>query len=145
MKVVAPGAGNDIRLSIGPADINAAGKATIAAPGLVFTIPAAIDEDGILLGSSQAAFLPVHVDTTTVSLLVQDLEVEGRMTEDGLVDLSIEGHIPAASLVRMVEPLGALGAVVLAQIALDVDRDEDGEGDAARLLMEGDTVGISLE
>ena len=141
--VVAPDADDAMFLSIGPADISAAGAA-VATPGLVFTFPVELSEDGTLQGSAEAAFLPVHVDTTTVNLLVQDLEVEGRMIEGALVDLSIDGHIPAASLVRMVEPLGALGAVVLSQITLDVDRDGDGEQDAARLLMEGDTVGISL-
>ncbi|MFT5683036.1 MAG: hypothetical protein ACI8RZ_003963 [Myxococcota bacterium] len=125
------GQAGNFTLLAGPVDIQDNGKASVRAPGLTFVKDIVIDDSGSFSSTAQSVFMPIFVDTGFVQVLIQNSRVTGQIQAGEIRGLKITGDIPAISLVKLAEPLGAAANLVLGSITMDVDLDEDGEADAA--------------
>jgi len=140
-----PGNGSmDTTFVAGPIDYKEGAPAMIRAPGLTFALPIHVNEKGRFTSVPSNAFLPIFVDTKFVQVLIQNCQVSGNIVDNRIEGFRLSGHIPATSLVQLVEPLGAAGNMVLNNIEMNVDTDDDGEFDSIEFSVVGRAPEIEL-
>jgi hypothetical protein len=107
------------------------------APGFTLLVPSSIDADGRVSGAADSAWLTTGVRGQLVNVLMLDVRLTGRVDGETLVGLRLEAVLPMLSIAELADAAGNLGSVFLDAVDLDVDRDGDGEPDAASFVLSG--------
>jgi hypothetical protein len=122
---------------VAPADVAETGALRAMAPGFTLLVPSSIDADGRVSGAADSAWLTTGVRGQLVNVLMLDVRLTGRVDGETLVGLRLEAVLPMLSIAELADAAGNLGSVFLDAVDLDVDRDGDGEPDAASFVLSG--------
>ncbi|MCA9488916.1 MAG: hypothetical protein KC621_03315 [Myxococcales bacterium] len=139
------GTPGDWQFQGGSAYVSDSGPMVVERPGMTFIVSTTVDADGHVSGRADTAWLPARANGQVLHLLVLDVVLEADLQSDGvMVGLRLSGDLPAVTLEEASAPLGAMGPAMLDLVELDVDRDGDGQPDAAHILLEGDPASALL-
>lgn len=120
------------------------GGMSIDAPGLTLVLPVTLDATGALVSTPTEVWMPVSLNGEVLQLRIQDAVAEGVASADGL-ELTLEGALDGASLVRLIEAYGWEPERVLQLVRPDVDTDGDGANDALSLVLALHSPAVQLQ
>lgn len=110
--------------------------------GYPFTVLTQIGDDGWFSGRSDHAYLPIRLDGVWHQVRLDDVLLHGEIDPDAtglpLREIQIEALLPRDSIDRIADQIGTGEAFLLQTLVeYNVDSDQDGTVDSARLLLRG--------